>query len=327
VSQVRRLEAPPDGWADLCARDGHSGLFLRPEWMTVVCRADPEFRPGWLAVETGGKLVGLWPFTTARRKGFSEVVSLPFGSHGGPILDPSAGPGTARELAAGFRNLAGKPGVVRFEATVFGASADLTAALDTELGAWARPFHTHVIDLTGGFDRLWTDAYDKESRTCVRKSERAGVEVAVETGPEAVDALYAMYLANSREWSESAPYTRAALEAALDVLGDDARIWMARLRGEPLVGNLTLYDRGRTAYPWIAGSSPEARAVRANHLLNDRMLRDACARGFRTWNFGGSAGNPGIEAFKESLGAERRPVLRYYHEARWRSWLRRSSAP
>ena len=50
-----------------------------------------------------------------------------------------------------------------------------------------------------------------------------------------------------------------------------------------------------------------AAAFSASNVVLRDAIRSACARGFRTMDFGGSDGLPGVQKYKESFGAEPRP--------------------
>jgi CelD/BcsL family acetyltransferase involved in cellulose biosynthesis len=324
VSRVRFIARAPSEWPDLWRRDREATVFHHPRWIDAITRAYPRFEPRFAVHEHDGRVDGVLPFVRYRKLGMEQILSLPYGTYGGSVVDPQAAGDPAGALAAAFARLVRRPLVVRFEMTLFHPGEDRAASVDRELGRFLRPTHTHVVDLTVGFDELWNRRYDKDTRTAVRKAEREGVTAAAEPGDEAVVVLARLHAEQSRNWAGFRPHPVEALRAVRETLGEEAEIWVARRGGEPLVAMLVVSAGGREAFAWVSGSQPEARPVNALHLIFDRLFRRACEQGMVRLNFGGSAGNPGIEAFKMSLGGIEVPVRRYYGEAAWRRRLRRS---
>ncbi len=325
--RTRLHERPPEAWEDLCRRDPHATLFLHPRWMEAITAAYPRYRPLWLVAGDEGRTLGILPLVRYRRLGLDQYLSMPFGTHGGPVLDPEAGRLTVSALAKGWRRLTRGGRVLRFELTVFDPPPEMRAALAAPLGRDFQEFRTHIIDLSLGFDVLWSRRYHKNTRNCVRVAEKAGVTVAVERGPEAVEVLCRLHADQAAHWEGIQPHPREAVARVVEVMGDDARIYVARDRdGAPLTAALNLEHADREVHPWMSGSAPESRPVRAYHLLMSTAIREACERGRATWNFGGSGGNEKIEFFKSTFGAEAVPVLRIHRTAGWLKRLRRGPA-
>ncbi len=313
---------PPQEWAALCAQDPHATFFSGPRWMDALTRAYPAYRPGFLVAREGKAVAGVLPFVRLRKYGLSQILSLPFGTHGGPILAADAPPGTAPALARAFGRRVRLPSVLRYEMMVYDPTPARRAALAPVFGRVFQEFRTHVVDLTPGFEEIWTRRYDKNTRNCVRVAERAEVTAGEERGPEAVDILYRFHLEQSEGWPGIRPHPREALAAVAGSLGEGARIYVARVQGEPVAAVLFL-ENEEEVHPWVSGASEESRPVRAFHYLLNRALRDACDRGRLRWNFGASGGNPGIEKFKESFGARPVPLLRCFHAAGWLKRIRK----
>lgn len=316
---VALTSEPPDGWETLWNADPRATLFLHPRWMRVLTRAFPGHRAGYLAATEAGRLRGLIPLVTVRRLVFNQFLSLPFGAHGGPLLASAADTETAAALARAFRGLA-RPWTLRFEMSVFHPDPSLRDALAPALGDTFQDFRTHLIDLAPGERKLWERAYRRGTRKCVRFAERAGVTVAIENTPEALDTLHRLHENQGRAWIGVIPYSLSVIRTAGEEFGDAARVFLARKDGRPVAGCLCLEHGDREIHPWVSGALPEAREWRAFHLVIHTALMDAARRGIRTWHFGGSGGIGGVEYFKESFGAVPYPVLRCLHLA---SWFRR----
>jgi hypothetical protein len=322
VIRVDRIPRPPSVWEDLCREDPHATLFLHPRWTAILAAAFPEFTPEFLVAEAKGEVAGLLPLMRKRRAGLEQFVSLPFGTHGGPVLHPHAPPETATALARAFHERVKGWRTLRFELSIYDPPSVLREAMATHLGPYLQEFSTQVVDLEVDFDTIWNHRYFKNTRNCVRMGERAGVTVAEEQGREPLEVLARFHAEQTKAWPGIPPFSLASLEKVVEGMGEDARLYVARREGNPLAACLVLEHEGRESHPWVSGASPEARPLRAFHLLIHTALHDAWRRGRRTWNFGGSGGNPKVEFFKESFAAVPVPVLRCFHMAPWARRLR-----
>jgi CelD/BcsL family acetyltransferase involved in cellulose biosynthesis len=294
--------------------------------MNAITTAYPRFRPTYLVAHDGPELAGLIPLVTKTRLGVEQYISMPFGSHGGPLLAPGADPAVAAALAEGFRGLGMRLRTMRFEMSVFDPPGGLREALRPALGSTFHDFRTHIVDLSPGFDELWESGYRRGTRKCVRAARRAGVEVQVEEPAVAIDVLHRLHSEQSQEWMGIHPHPREVIESLIESYREDARIYVARAGEKPLAACLFLHHQGKEVHPWVSGATPEGRESRAFHLLIHDAMRDACETGFTFWNFGGSGGNPDIEFFKESFAATPRPVLRCFHMPVWARRLRKQPA-
>ncbi len=97
----------------------------------------------------------------------------------------------------------------------------------------------------------------------------------------------------------------------LSTLGDRARVFICLHRAHPVAAALTGYFNGAVEGLW-AGGRPKARSLNANYVLYWEMIRDACARGNRTFHLGRSTAQSGSEEFKSRWNAQATPLYRYY---------------
>lgn len=324
--RVRRSGRPPETWESLWEADPRATLFLHPRWMRALLEGYPRYRPLYLVAESEGGAAGLLPLVRVSRLGLLQFLSLPFGTYGGPLVAPGADPETAGVLLRAFRDLSRTPRCLRFEMTLLDPSPDLRRDAAKVLEGNVQEFRTHQVDLSRGMPHLWEHGYRRGTRKCVRAAERAGVTVSVEEGEDAVTRLMELYGTQVRNWPGITPYSPRLVRALAGDPAGDSRIYVARRDGAALAACLVLEHAGREVHPFVSGSLPEGRRLRAFHLLIHTALTDACARGFRTWNFGGSGGDRRIEFFKESFGAVPRPLLRGFHMAGWARRLRKQPA-
>jgi CelD/BcsL family acetyltransferase involved in cellulose biosynthesis len=322
VIRIERAAAAPSEWDALVSGDPGATLFQHPRWMNALLHAYPGYRPSVWTARDGGRAIGFLPAVTFRRFAFRQLVSLPFGSPGGPLVSGPEGGEAGRALLEAFRRAAEALDVMRWELTLYDPPPALREAVPVALRVPGQELRTHVLDLTPGAAGLWERVYHRGARRSVEGAERAGVTVMSGRDPESLADLSRLHRDQSREWVGIPPHSGEAIERMSAFFGDDARVYRAVRDGRTLAACLILEHEGKDAVPWVSGALPEAREVSAFHLLMHTAIAEAAGRGCRRWHFGGSGGNPRIEFFKESFGAAAVPVLRCHRLAGWARPLR-----
>jgi lipid II:glycine glycyltransferase (peptidoglycan interpeptide bridge formation enzyme) len=194
-----------------------------------------------------------------------------------------------------------------------------SALVPSALGYRESLRYEFVVDLTRNRDDLWR-ALKQDQRERIRKLERAGLSVDVETDRAAMDVL--------REARETTQEKRARSGLGYE-LGDDprfysllhehlvrrnaGRLFIARLEGRPLAGLFFSVFRNR-AYSMFSGSTAEGYRMGAQSRIFWRAVEEFQTEGIRELNRGGvpasaeREGDPlhGIHQFKLRLGTERR---------------------
>ncbi len=164
---------------------------------------------------------------------------------------------------------------------------------------------THVLDLTCGYDQLWRRSFTDRTRNMCRKAQRAGLEVAAQSGERAVDAYYDLYARNSvQRGYASPPYPRRLFHALLAT--GAAELWSARVNGELIAGAVLLRGSEDLLY-WSGAMDRERRSAAPSNAVIRAAIESACERGYAYFDFGSSNGLPGVEAFKRSFGAAAKP--------------------
>ena len=319
--RIERSLEPPSNWEALHRDDPRATLFLHPRWMQALLRANPAYRPLYLIAHEHGESLGFVPIVRVKRLGLDQFLSLPFGTHGGPLVRSDAGAAAVAALGQAFRDLGTRLNVLRFEMTLFDPKPEWRQSLSGSLGEFAREMETHVIDL-----RVLASRYRRSAERSLRASQIAGIRVTIENDAAAFDVLADMHASQVKNWRGIEPYSREVIGAVAETFGADARLYVARQDGQAVAACLCLEHEGREIHPWVSGALPSSRESGAFHLIVDTALREAAMRGLAVWHFGGSGGEAGIAFFKESFGAKRVPVLRCFHIAEWARGLRKRPA-
>jgi len=301
----------PDGIETL-SEVPQASFFHGAVWGRAVQRALPRHAPFVLAMRAAdGALQGACAFAAVRRCGVLRLYAGPLGTYGGIVATTAAAEaGLADALAALPRRR--RLALVRVHDFAGGTAARLGA-----LPRWhTAPESCQVLDLPGDPQELFQHAFTAQNRNKIRKAERAGLTVRRSADAAALTAYAALYRAALPRWQ-----VRRALPAALFAAlagGAGVDVWLAERTGEPVAALLNLRGGGQIMN-WGNVSRPEAWHDAPNNLLHWRAIEAACrdASGPRLYNFGSSAGLPGVQAFKAAFGTRVHSYRRLEYRAAW----------
>jgi len=190
----------------------------------------------------------------------------------------------------------------------------------------AIPRRAHVLDLGGGFDRVWREQFSKTARRMVRKAEQAGVVIECDTTGRLVPVFYDLHRRSVDRWAEQQrepkwlAHWRAnqrdplgKLEHIARYMGDACRVWVAWQGDHPVATSLVLLN-GNADDMMGAMDKERSAPVQANYLLLRHTIEDACRRGCQWYHLGESGASQGLATFKEHFGAEAYDYEEYRHE-------------
>ncbi|MFN8586415.1 MAG: GNAT family N-acetyltransferase [Candidatus Eisenbacteria bacterium] len=302
---ARVLDAAPAEWAALLAADPAAAPSHRPELWAAFTAVSPELALRVVAVERDGRLIGGAPALLERRGGLHRLHALPMLLAAAPLALPGMHAEVDAAVAGAFAALAREHDVVGGEwalhrATGPAFSAEALALLPGE----TRWLEASVVTLEQGLDAA-AKRIGRKHRQAMRQTRDAGLECSVAPpGPEADDALeavYALHLAQSRRWGGHRalplPLSRALIARGA------ARLFEVRRGGERLAGALAL-DGDRETFVWWSGTHAAGRRLGAFPLLLWGIVEWAAAAGRARVNLGASTDLANVASFKSALGAE-----------------------
>ena len=184
------------------------------------------------------------------------------------------------------------------------------------------PRRVEVLDLSPGFDELRASQFARSVRQRLRKAERDGVEVELDTTGRLVPVFHQIYRAWVDRWAPTSglpPMVARRLamrqeplkkfETVAALLGPACRVLVAWHRGQPVAAAISLVH-GQHAIGWRSYSIKELAApVAANILTQATCLADACRSGCRYFDLGQSGGVASLQQYKHSFGATPRRVV------------------
>jgi FemAB-related protein (PEP-CTERM system-associated) len=151
-------------------------------------------------------------------------------------------------------------------------------------------------------------AIPRKQRAMVRKA--IGRELRCEIDSHA-DRFFALYADNQHRHG-TPPQSRRYFDALLEVFGDDCEIaTVLSPQGKPVSGVMSFYFRDEVL-PYYAGDLTDARELAANDFKYWDLMRRACERGLKVFDYGRSKRGTGSFDFKRNWGFEPQP-LSYEH--------------
>ncbi len=179
---------------------------------------------------------------------------------------------------------------------------------------------TYVLDLPDNPEglRFGNSRHHAAISRAVRKAGRLGVAVRPASSLADVRRWYRLYLETVRVHGIP-PRPLQFFECMWDVLAplDRLRLLLAERQSggqvQLLAGSLFLMH-GQTVVFAFNGRDGGQLQFRPNDAIHWTAIRDACASGFRRYDFGEvTEGNAGLLAFKEKWGAKPVPLYRYHY--------------
>ena len=289
---VRELQAADfSRWDEFVAACPEATFFHRAGWKTVIERAFGH-RTHFMYAETGGRIDGVLPLAEVDSLLFGHtLVALPFCVYGGI----AARADEARQaLDDAARALAKKLRVDHLEyRSVTPRHAD-----------WVHKdlYVTFRKDLDADVERNLL-AIPRKQRAMVRKGIKAGLKGEIDEG---VERFFAAYSASVHRLGTPV-FAQRYFQILKEVFGADCEVLTVTHDGRPVAGVLSFYFRDEVL-PYYGGGAASAREVAGNDFMYWDLMRRACERGIRVFDFGRSKRGTGAFDFKKNWGFEPQPL-------------------
>jgi FemAB-related protein (PEP-CTERM system-associated) len=294
--QVHRLDshnpAQVARWEAFVAACPQATFFHRAGWQTIireVFRHDTYF----LYAEAQGQIQGVLPLGHVNSRLFGNALtSLPFAVYGGvaALTDDAA---TALEQEA--QRLAQSLGTDHLELRNV-----QRRHTDWPLQDLYVTFRKEILPKEE--DNML--AIPRKQRAMVRKGIKNGLTSALDAN---VDRFFALYADNVHRHGTPAMPKRY-FQALMDTFGADCEVLtVSSAQGTPLSSVLSFYFRDEVL-PYYAGDDEAARDLAANDFKYWELMRRACARGLKVFDYGRSKAGTGPYAFKKNWGFEPTPL-------------------
>jgi len=284
-------------WDEFVRDCPEATFFHRAGWRRVIERAFGH-RTYFLLAEADGRIKGVLPLAHIRSRLFgSALISTPFCVYGGVAAHTE---GARRALEDAAQTLAIElPGVDYLELrnrarcrTDWPCKDDLYVTFRKAIDADPEKNMLNI---------------PRKQRAMVRKGIKAGLESVLDDG---VDRFYETY-ARSVHALGTPVYAKNYFAILHEVFGQDCEILTVTKDDQPVSSVMNFYFRDEVL-PYYGGGTSEARDLKANDFMYWEVMRRACERGIRVFDYGRSKKGTGSYGFKKNWGFEPQPLYYEY---------------
>jgi FemAB-related protein (PEP-CTERM system-associated) len=286
------VAADAAAWETFVERCPDATFFHRIGWRDIIENTF-DHRTHYLLAERRGTIAGILPLAEVRSRLFGHaLVSLPFGVYGGPAAtDVEA----RRALVQASSALADSLDVDHLE----------FRSLAAQCPGWPQQ------DLYVRF-RKTLDADPQANLLAVPRKQRAMIRKGIRNGlrseiDRSVDRFFALYADNVHRHG-TPPFAKGYFARLLEVFGDRCEVSIVTdAGGRPVSGVMSFYFRDEVL-PYYAGDTADARDLAANDFKYWDLMRQACERGVRVFDYGRSKRGTGSFDFKKNWGFDAEPL-------------------
>jgi len=294
-----RNTADDTAWDDYVRAHPLGTFFHLAGWAGVIQRSFGH-RSHYLVAERNGKIDGVLPLVHQKSLLFGNaLISMPFGVYGG-VLATSAE--ATRSLIDSACALARDLGVDHLElrnrerADLDWPTKDLYVTFRKELAP------TEEANLL---------AIPRKQRAVVRKGIESGLKAQIDTG---TDRLYAAYSESVRNLGTPV-FSHRYFRELRAAFGQDCEVLTVLNKDSAVSSVMSFYFRDEVL-PFYGGGTAQARDCKANDFMYWELMRRACERGLKIFDYGRSKRETGSFAFKEHWGFEPAPLHYQYYLVR-----------
>lgn len=283
-------------WDEFVARCPDATFFHRSAWKGIL---EDVFRHRtfYLLAEQAGEIVGVLPLAEVKSRLFGHsVASLPFCVYGG-IAGEDETARLALEEAADM--LARKMGAEHLEYRNIACRHQDWPRQDLYV-----TFRKEILPEVEA-NML---AIPRKQRAMVRKGIKSGLVSQIDGS---IDRFFELYADNVlRHGTPALP--KKYFERLKRDFGDDCEVLtVVDPAGQPMSSVLTFYFRDEVL-PYYAGDAVAARDAAANDFKYWELMRRACERGYKVFDYGRSKQGTGSYSFKKNWGFDPRPLSYEY---------------
>ncbi len=287
-------ESDREAWDAFVFACPQATFFHRVGWREIL-EGVFRHRTHYLVARRGEQIVGVLPLARVKSLLFGDALtSLPFAVYGGvAVIDPEATGALHQAAIVLGREL----GVQHLE----------LRNRETLESAWPHQdiYVTFRKTLLPEVEANML-AIPRKQRAVVRKGIQRNLRSEIDADTDRFFELYA----DNQHRHGTPPHSRRYFEALRRVFGQDCEVLTAVTpEGKPVASVLSFYFRDEVL-PYYAGDVVEARGLSANDFKYWELMRRACERGIRVFDYGRSKLETGSFDFKKNWGFE--PAALHY---------------
>jgi FemAB-related protein (PEP-CTERM system-associated) len=280
-------------WDDFVCAQANGTFFHLSGWKRVIERAFGH-RTYYLIAERGTTVTGVLPLTHVKSLLFgSSLISNAFGVHGGPVAEDTE---TLGKLEAEAVRLMDTIPVPVLELRDFSASRANWPSKTDLYASFRRPLYPCVEDNLKSIPR--------KQRAMIRKGMLNQLSSELDDG---VERLYRVYAESVRNLGTPV-FSKSYFRILREEFSTCSDIVTVICDGRAVASVLNFYFRDEVL-PFYGGGVRAARTLSANDFMYWEVMRRACQRGYRNFDFGRSKVGTGSYAFKRNWGFQPTPLV------------------
>jgi hypothetical protein len=320
-----RTPVPRELWQSMHDADPVAMPTQAPLWLDCLT-ATGKYRDASRLYEMSDGRLAILPLVRSRLAGpVATLHSLPPNWGWGGLVAPQ---GVDEALIAAVMDDLSETSALRAHVSPNALHGSMWAAAAVgRKNVTALPCSAHVLDLEGGFERVWHDRFKSATRTAVRRAEKAGVLVETDTTGKLVPVFFDLLLQSIDRWAaqhHEPPWLSrirhrrqdpiAKFHTIAERMGEQCEVSVAWHQGEPAAATIVLRGGANAHYSRGAMNESLAGPVKANCLLHKLAIESACRDGCRYYYMGGSGTSKGLAQFKSRFGAHAYDYAEYWIE-------------
>jgi len=293
---VRLLQADDASrWDAYVLTHPDATFFHRTGWKRVIEQAFGH-RTHFLLAERDGAIVGVLPLAEINSRLFGHSLgSLPFCAYGGIVADDAAAQ-RALDQAAQALALQLKVGALEYR--------NQTA----QHADWpAKDLYVTFKKAIAPETEANMNAIPRKQRAMVRKGIKAGLTGEIDAN---TTRFFQAYSASVHRLGTPV-FSRTFFRLLKNEFGDDCEVLTIVQDGKVIASVMSFYFRDEVL-PYYGGGVDAARAVAGNDFMYWELMRRACERGLKVFDFGRSKRGTGSFDFKKNWGFEPTPLVYEY---------------
>jgi FemAB-related protein (PEP-CTERM system-associated) len=292
VLRVAVLQAGDEArWDEFVLRCPEATFFHRAGWRSVIERAFGH-RTVFLYAERDGEIEGVLPLAEVKSWLFGHsLVSLPFCVYGGVAALTDAARAALDAAADSW-------------AARFGVEVMEYRSIEPRHADWAHKnlYVTFRRAIDADPDKNM-NAIPRKQRAMVRKGIKAGLSGELGDG---VDAFFTAYSTSVHRLGTPV-FSKRYFRLLREQFGADCEVLNIRHNGALVASVMSFYFRDEVL-PYYGGGVDSARELAGNDFMYWELMRRACERGIRIFDYGRSKRGTGSFDFKKNWGFEPTPL-------------------
>ncbi len=278
-------------WDEFVSACPEATFFHRAGWQAVIERALGH-KTWFLYAESGGQIQGVLPLAEINSRLFGHSLSsLPFCVYGGIAAISESG---RKALDCAAQVLASQ---LKIDYLEYRNLKILHPDWPTK-----ELYVTFRKDMDPEVEQNM-QAIPRKQRAMVRKGIKAGLESIID---EDTERFFSAYSASVHRLGTPV-FSKKYFRVLKEIFAEDCELMIILKEGRTISGVMSFYFRDEVL-PYYGGGTSEAREVAGNDFMYWELMRRACERGYKTFDFGRSKLNTGSFDFKKNWGFEPQPL-------------------